>query len=260
MTYPDTYNGLHGHLHQQVRASARAIVPILMEMLQPRSVVDVGCGTGIWLAAFAECRITDTLGLDGDYIDPAGLHIPREFFRPTDLSQPFTVDRDYDLAICLEVAEHIPESQADALIDSLAVAAPAIFFSAAIPGQGGMGHVNEQWPSYWQERFRQRGYVAFDSVRRRVWNDSTVLYWYAQNSLLFVRESALARFPALAAEPRQFVADVVHPRRYLTLDRTARAGEAPSLGFLAKSVPGAAARFVKARLGMPLNLREPSHE
>jgi SAM-dependent methyltransferase len=251
------YNELHGHFSDPVRASAEIIAPILLELTGAKSVVDVGCGSGIWLKAFAG-RGLAIHGLDGDYIDRASLLIPHEAFQGADLTKPFTAT-PADLAICLEVAEHLPESSADTFIDGLVRAAPAVFFSAAIPGQGGMGHVNEQWPSFWKGKFEARGYRAFDAVRRRVWRKG-VLYWYAQNPLLYVRQTELGRYPLLAGEPLDFAVDVIHPDRYVVLDGAARAGEHPSVAFLAKSFPGALARFVKARLGQPLNLREPSHK
>lgn len=252
------YNELHGHFNDPIRASAEIIAPLLLELTAAQSVLDVGCGSGIWLKAFQD-RGRQIRGLDGDYIDRASLLIPPERFQSADLAKPFDA-ASADLAICLEVAEHLPESAAEGFVDSLVNSAPVIFFSAAIPGQGGMGHVNEQWPSYWKAKFAARGYCAFDSVRRKVWAREDVLYWYAQNPLLYVRQSELGRYPLLVAEPQDLLVDVIHPRRYVVLDRTARAGEAPSLSFIVKSVPGAMSRFVKARLGKPLNLREPSHQ
>lgn len=253
-----SYNELHGHFNDHVRSSAAVTVPLLLDLISAKSVLDVGCGSGIWLSVFRQHGITSLHGLDGDYIDRNSLEIPASSFQCADLNLPFEVV-PADLAICIEVGEHLGADAAERLIGSLTQAAPAVFFSAAIPGQGGMGHINEQWPSHWKTKFEARGFIAFDTLRRRIWNDDRVLYWYAQNGLLYVRSDALARYPKLLAEPREFIVDVIHPRRYLTLDRTARAGESPSLSFLMKSFPGAAKRFVKSRLGIPLNLREPSH-
>jgi SAM-dependent methyltransferase len=249
------YNELHGHLDDSVRQSAEIIIPLLLELTNAKSVLDIGCGSGIWLKSFQD-RGLCIRGLDGDYIDRSSLVIPPDRFRNADLAKPFQVEAT-DLAICLEVAEHLPETSADCFIESLTQAAPVIFFSAAIPGQGGMGHVNEQWPSYWKAKFENRGFIAFDAIRRRVWNDDRVLYWYAQNSLLFVRNEVLPKYPALAIESRDFLVDVVHPRRYAILDRAARAGDDPSLTHLAKSFPQAMKQFVKNKLGSPSTAREP---
>ncbi len=126
--------------------SARGILPFVIRLLQPESVVDIGCGRGAWLAASSELGITDVLGLDGDYVSNHDLLIPGDRFLATDLSKPFTIPRHFSLALCLEVAEHLPRRAARTLVQTLTAAAPAVLFSAAIPGQPGTHHVNEQFP------------------------------------------------------------------------------------------------------------------
>src|SRR5204862_3532668 len=139
--------------------SARAVVPLVMELVRPASVLDVGCGLGTWLAAFAEAGVADFLGMDGDYVDRAKLKIPAERFRAADLTNPPSPGRTFDLAVCLEVAEHLPEKASPRLVELLATAAPVVLFSAALPGQGGTRHINEQWPAFWQRLFAARGFV-----------------------------------------------------------------------------------------------------
>src|SRR5205085_7165879 len=124
--------------------------------------------------------------------------------------------RTFDLAICLEVAEHLPETAATALVASLASLAPIVLFSAAIPFQGGTDHRNEQWPQYWFDRFAVHHYVAIDCLRPHLWNKAEVDVCYAQNAVLLAREDALAAFPALSGfyasgPPRA----LVHPALYL---------------------------------------------
>jgi SAM-dependent methyltransferase len=172
-------------------ASARVFAPYLCELLHPQSVVDVGCGVGGWLLAFKEQGVETIRGYDGDWVKPEMLRIPRECFSPHDISQPIANDRRYDLAINLEAAEHLPPERAGVLIDSLARLAPVILFSAAIPHQEGRNHVNEQWPDYWIELFRQRSYRALDCLRARLWNHPDVRWWYKQNAMLMVHEDRL---------------------------------------------------------------------
>src|SRR2546425_6514631 len=85
--------------------SARVVVPLVLKMVAPRSIVDVGCGTGTWLSVFREYGVERILGLDGSHIDPSLLEVPRELFVPVDLAEPFRVKEEFDLAVCLEVAE-----------------------------------------------------------------------------------------------------------------------------------------------------------
>ena len=196
------------------RRSATAIVPFLVDLLEPHSVVDFGCGTGSWLKVFQEHGIDDVLGLDGGEIDAALLEIEPGQFRRTDLRDSLRLERSFDLALCLEVAHYLPPESAEGLVASLTALAPAVLFSSAIPGQGGEG-VNPQWPSYWAERFEAHAYVCVDCVRPRIWDQRGVEVWYAQNTLLFAERSLLERRQRLAEEferGRGRPLSVVHPR------------------------------------------------
>ena len=197
--------------------SARRVLPHVIDMLSPKSVVDVGCGIGTWLAAARELGIEDVLGVDGAYVDQRMLQIPHERFHAADLTRPLTIARTFDLALCLEVGEHLPLDAADQLVISLTRLASAVLYSAAIPRQGGENHINEQWQSWWVERFRCHGYLAVDCIRPRIWNDHDVEWWYAQNMLLMVKEDTLRASPALMSELERTAGtySLVHPRAYL---------------------------------------------
>jgi hypothetical protein len=222
-------------------SSAREVVPLVMELVRPKSVVDVGCGVGPWLATFREHGVDDMMGVDGGYVDPAQLLIPRDRFRAHDLAQPLALGRRFNLAVSVEVAEHLPEEAADRFVDSLTTLAPAVLFSAAIPFQGGNQHVNEQWPEYWAARFENRGYRVIDCLRRHIWNSDRVEWWYAQNLLLYVHHDLLAGNPALEAEAartgRSQLA-LVHPRKYLSLQRPAPRGVPDAVYAIARRLPG----------------------
>jgi hypothetical protein len=197
-----------------VRRSARVIVPIVLELLEPSSVCDVGCGRGTWLSVFSEHGVSDIYGIDGDYVKRDELEIPPERFAAADLRTGVKVDRRFDLCTCLEVAEHLPEESAAALVDGLVEVAPAVLFSGAIPGQGGRGHVNEQWPDYWGAHFERHGYIAVDCIRPRIWNLHGVPFWYAQNTFVFVEPAALGARPELEREHDAMVTHtlpLVHP-------------------------------------------------
>lgn len=181
-------------------SSARVVAPLVVDLVRPASVLDVGCGLGTWLAAFADAGVTDVLGLDGDYVPRAELQIPADRFRPADLATVPDPGRRFDLAVCLEVAEHLPGAVSERLVAMLTAAAPVVLFSAALPGQGGTGHINEQWPPYWRALFAARGFVRLDPIRPRVWRDSRVEWWYRQNVYLYVREELLNERPEFRAE------------------------------------------------------------
>jgi SAM-dependent methyltransferase len=192
-------------------SSARVVLPLVFELARPASVVDVGCLFGAWADECRRLGADDVLGIDGDYVDRAALAIP---FVARDLMRPLRLERGFDLAICLEVAHYLPEGRAESFVRDLCLLAPMVLFSAAIPFQGGLHHLNEQWPEYWAERFAKHGYAPVDCIRDAVWDDAHVARWYAQNTLLFVADGAplsVANHPGYGRCPAR-----VHPEQYLT--------------------------------------------
>ena len=227
--------------------SARRMVPRVLELVRPAWVVDVGCGQGAWLSIFREHGVEEVLGVDGDWVDPANLLIPRERFQHRDLRKPLELENTFDLAVSLEVAEHLPPESADGFVESLARLAPVVLFSAAIPRQGGVGHLNEQWPDYWAERFARQGFVPVDVLRPELWEDREVAWWYAQNTLLFVREERLADLGLHPSVP----ARLVHPRHYLLKIEELRNRSEPehmSLRRLLAQLPRVAGHALRRRL------------
>ena len=234
-----------GHLAGSA-SSAKTIVPITLDLTGARSVVDIGCGTGAWLREFARAGVNDFLGMDGPWVRQEDLLVPAESFRSADLSSPPACDRTFDLAISLEVAEHLPESAAEGFVSALCRLAPVVLFSAAIPGQGGTGHINEQWPGYWSERFGAAGHKPIDCIRARVWSNPRVQWWYAQNTLVFAKAEAVEKMPNLraAAERAPDVLPLVHPGCLAV-----HTGRRPGLSDLLREIPGATRRAVAARVG-----------
>ena len=188
------------------RQSAHEVLPIILQLLKPQSIADIGCGCGDWLAAAAELGVKDILGVDGDWVQESQLAISREKFLVRDLATPLNLGRRFDLVLSLEVAEHLPASAARGFIQGLCQTADKIVFSAAIPGQGGRHHVNEQWPVYWADIFGQFGYACYDLLRPRIWGNPRVAWYYAQNCLIFAR---LGSAPHLGRETRPL--SLVHP-------------------------------------------------
>jgi SAM-dependent methyltransferase len=200
------------------RKSAKEIIPLILELIQPQSVIDVGCGVGTWLSVFKEFGIKHCLGIDGDYIDKNMLQIPSEEFLSYDLKKPISIDKNFELVVSLEVAEHLPSECAETFIKSLTRLGEVILFSAAIPFQGGTGHLNEQWPEYWVQYFQKQGYLVVDYLRKKIWNNEKVEFWYAQNILIFVKNDCLHKYPLIneiLKKNDSFQLSIVHPNLYL---------------------------------------------
>ncbi len=200
------------------KRSAQAVVPLVLEWIRPKSVVDVGCGLGMWAGCFAELGVETVHGMDGSGVPTRELLIPKENFVAVDLTRFVEAGRTYDLVVSLEVAEHLDPSSALTFVRTLTALGPVVLFSAAIPHQRGAGHVNEQWPSYWARLFAKQGFRAVDCVRPRIWNDENVEPYYCQNTILYVREDRLPDYPQLAAsvlEPGESPLSLIHPHYYL---------------------------------------------
>jgi hypothetical protein len=193
--------------------SAAVVVPLIVEWMQPRSVIDLGCGTGDWLSIHANSGIRDFAGVDGAHVRLEDLAIPREMFIPHDLTHPYRSDRRFDLAMSVEVAEHLPQESGVHLIRSLTELSCVVLFSAAIPHQRGKGHVNCQWPPYWSGLFESHGFAAIDALRPLLWNDKRVDWWYRQNLVLYASEEGMERNPRLRElrVPGSTPLSLVHP-------------------------------------------------
>jgi SAM-dependent methyltransferase len=229
--------------HQRTQHAAECLSKIASESLAspPLSVVDVGCGVGTFLHTFKEAGATRVHGLEGTWLDPRHLVIDRDEMTPHDLEDKLPEIGVFDLAICLEVAEHLTPKRADQFINELCQLAPAVLFSAAIPFQGGVGHFNEQWPSWWAERFMANGYQPFDCIRREIWSDEAIGTWYRQNTILYLQEDHPACADSTAVADLKSM-DLVHPEMFL--DKT----PGNSIPKAAKAFRRATTRTIKKRV------------
>lgn len=203
------YQGLRG----LSEASAREVVPLVLRLFAPKSVVDVGCGSGAWARTYRDAGM-QVFGIDGFHVRPEQLLIAPEEFERHDLTQPLHLKRRFDLVNCLEVAEHLPGVRAEEFVADLCRLADVVVFSAAVPGQGGTHHNNEQWPDYWIARFERNGFQALDCLRGELWQNEKVAWWYAQNLFVFVKRGRVAEFPAANALVRTGPVNLVHPCAY----------------------------------------------
>jgi hypothetical protein len=143
------------------------------------------------LSVLNKLGVSEIKGFDGAWVDKKTLKISQDCFTVTELDKSVPVDKKYDLAISLEVAEHLPKESAALFVDSLTNASDIILFSAAIPFQGGVNHINEQWPEYWDRLFREKEYIAVDFLRRKIWNEKGIAPWYRQNVMIFCKKERL---------------------------------------------------------------------
>lgn len=210
---PNVYRS--GFFQRQNSTSARSasrIVPFVTDLIAPKSVLDVGCGSGAWSKAFLDNDVPSLRAIDGDYAR-ASLLIDAAHFTSVNLASFDGSLGAFDLVACIEVAEHLNADRAASFVQLLCKHSPAILFSAAPPGQGGTHHVNEQPLSYWVDHFAQCGYRLFDIIRPAFWHDETVQWWHRQNMVIFANEKNQDLIDILERKRAVTPAlmDVVHP-------------------------------------------------
>ena len=211
--------------------AAQEIVPFIMNLLSPKSVIDVGCGVGTWLKSFRENGVRTVVGMDGAYHEKnlIAQNLSETEFVEVNLEENHRAILDilyaklqtdscrkFDLVVSLEVAEHLHEQYADSYINLLTALSNCILFSAAIPKQGGDGHVNEQWPEYWVDKLSGKGYKVLDIIRPNFWSNDNVNTWYKQNMFLFVKEETHKNIENRIGGQHsiKYPLNIVHPELY----------------------------------------------
>ncbi|MEA1835207.1 hypothetical protein U8607_24275 [Methylobacterium durans] len=209
--------------------SAQIILRELWPLVKPSSVVDVGCGVCPWLKTAGDLGATVLVGIDGDYVNRNRLMVEKGCFYPCDIESKdlrsvLKGTRRFDLAMCLEVAEHLSQDRAASFIAELTSLSDVVLFSAAVVDQGGTNHINEQWPLYWYRLFSQMDFDCFDILRPKIWEEEEIEWWYIQNVLVYVKRGSPTQRTLLQKfEPKAPMA-LVHPRMYSRLLTQLRGG------------------------------------
>lgn len=185
-------NNFFNYVDRSSSLSAKHTLSKINLPFEIKSILDVGCGRGAWLAEWKKSLAeVNVLGIDGHYVNQDMLAIEKSEFMALDISNSFNLNKKFDLVQCLEVAEHIDNSKSKALIKNLIAHGDIILFSAATPGQGGEHHVNEQKLEYWKNLFEEEQYTCIDCIRSKIINNNKIEPWYRYNTLLYVNNKVL---------------------------------------------------------------------
>jgi len=190
--------------------SANKILGIIKKYHKFNSMIDFGCGVGTWLRAAEALGVKELEGYEGEW---AREHITGKALNIhfQDFESAFKVNNQFDLAISLEVAEHLTPKAGHMLIKTMCTTSKVILFSAAIPGQGGVGHINEQPQNYWLEIFSKFGFQPLDFIRPRIWDNANIPLWYKQNALIYTSDKQLYEKLNKKTLP---IINIVHPESY----------------------------------------------
>lgn len=187
----------------------------------PESAVDIGCGRGAWLATCRDFGVKRVVGVDGGWNSQEAMLDSCIEFHPANLEKELPLSGPFDLAISLEVAEHLQPESSEAFVESISSLSDVVLFGAAFTGQPGVNHINTRPHSFWAGLFYERGYVLFDLFRPAFWNDERVEPCYRQNTFLYVKPDhhlyhALLNQGVACSLKNPFI-DCVHPEVYLGL-------------------------------------------
>ena len=174
------------------------------------------------MRAALDMQAREVRGFDLVPVPDEHLSVDRNLIEILDLGQPLEGKGRFDLAISTEVAEHVTREHADTFVANLCSLSDVVLFSAALPYQGGIHHVNENWVEYWNRKFRHNDFVCFDIFRDVFWNDIRIPYFYRQNCLLFVHLKWVRAMQARGLEPTPEPHSLVHPELLLQAVNRAR--------------------------------------
>ncbi len=151
-------------------------------------------------------------GVDGPWVDQRYLKFEQQYFYTRNLeSEGLGLQIRPDLVTCIEVGEHLSPSRAGTLCKDLTSFGAPILFSAAVPGQGGHGHQNEQYMSYWAELFYNLGYLPVDFLHEFLWVDESLPFWLRQNPVVFYPLSKISGWRKNYLVNNSTTLDRIHP-------------------------------------------------
>lgn len=183
----------YDYVNQTAEASAPAMAQSIVDLFNPRNVIDIGCGTGAFLQQLRK-RSIEVLGLEYSEDGLARCRAKGVSVRSWDLESnlPLAIENlNFDVTVSFEVAEHIPEPLSDRYIETLCSFSPVVVMTAATVGQGGLDHVNEQPHSYWISKMLLQGFVFQEAESLRIrsrWKEAGVASWYSNNVMIFFKE------------------------------------------------------------------------
>lgn len=198
--------------------SAKKVIPLVNDIIKPESIIDVGCGTGEWLNVWQnDFGKKDIKGIEGDYVKKEMFKIDPSKIDVHDLKLPYQAYRKYDLAMSLEVGEHLPTESSEQFVKTLVGLSDVILFSAALPAQGGTYHINEQYPEFWAAIFKKYNYLPVDYLREKIWNIDGIEYWYKQNIMIYIAANKINDYGILFENSKTVNPDYlfrIHPDLY----------------------------------------------
>jgi hypothetical protein len=189
----------------------RLIAEAIVQQYNPQSVIEFGCGKGDLSRAFASMGLS-VFAFDG-YANPDFYELENITFAKVDFNGTLALKthlaalkRKFDVAICLEVAEHLDPSVSSELIEVITSVSDVVIFSAAVPGQGGDGHINCRSREFWYDQFTKNNFEIADTIRVRLRGKDDVAVWYRLNVIDYVKRNVNVFSPEISQLVRRLIA------------------------------------------------------
>lgn len=179
----------HKSIENDEYPQAQRLAEYIGLFTRPKHFIDFGCSTGLYLREIKQkMPYVQSIGYEfsKDAVDMALCEDVIEF----DLTVPLKTEKKPDtLGLCLEVLEHIDDSNWKPVLENITTHCDMLIFSAAFPGQSGTGHINCRNKIDWIYRFHTLGWIVdLDGTKHILehMKNGYHLGWFTCNAMVLV--------------------------------------------------------------------------
>lgn len=170
----------YAEMEAEEKPFADRLAIFIKDIINPKIVLDIGCGPGHFVYSMRD------VGIEAYGIDTDERILNKKYLTNQSL---FSYNKVVDTAICLEVAEHLPFEISETLVASINnMFTDTLIFTAAQPGQGGIGHINCQLPEFWSNKFVALGCkrnFLMENLLRLYCKQGMYMGWFYNNVMVF---------------------------------------------------------------------------
>jgi glycosyltransferase involved in cell wall biosynthesis len=172
----------YNYIEAEEQPCADRIAEWIKDNIKPTKVLDIGSGPGMYVKALLD-RGVNAHGIDIDDRVDGKDYLTKESI--------FDTKKTADTVICFEVLEHIDPMYADQEVEAIYNAVESggtLIFTAAQPGQGGVGHINCRKKEYWLKKFITKGLIYHPGLTEDLINferKGIHMGWFVNNVMVF---------------------------------------------------------------------------
>lgn len=232
-----------GDIEKRKANAHKVLKPVFNILGVPASLLDIGGGAGSWCATAKDLGVQRVCLVDACPPNQVIPELSHDEQVQANLEAGIPNMGRFDLAICIEVIEHLTDDAANRLIGQMASCTNFVLFSAAIPGQGGIGHISERFHDYWHAKFSLFQFETYDVVRPMLISSSDIASIHRQNLFLYAKKGcahSLADLPQICEDM-----ELIRAEHLKSLYNKEPIDLRTALG----AIPNALTRTIKRRFG-----------